>query len=132
MTPPEQENSRVPHSLARPQSASTAAPEPGKGASPEEIEDDLARTRRELGDTVEALTEKLDVKSQARKQIDVSKHRVAEQANNAREHAARYSSLVKARLTDEHGRPTMNTWIGAGALVATTALVLVLVGRARR
>jgi hypothetical protein len=45
----------------------------GSGAkatsSPEEIRADIEQTRKELGDTVEALAEKTDVKGQAKQQI---------------------------------------------------------------
>ncbi|TDS83719.1 uncharacterized protein DUF3618 [Nesterenkonia aurantiaca] len=52
------------------------------------------RTRRELGETVGALAEKLDVKSQAREQINVTKDRIAEQSSEARQHAARFIGRV--------------------------------------
>lgn len=38
--------------------------------SPEEIRHDIDRTRGELGDTVEALAEKTDVKAQAKQRFD--------------------------------------------------------------
>ena len=44
--------------------------------SPEEIRADIDRTRLELGDTVEALGRKTDVKGQAREKVDEIKQRV--------------------------------------------------------
>jgi hypothetical protein len=38
--------------------------------TPEEIRQDIARTREELGDTVEALASKTDVKGQARAKVE--------------------------------------------------------------
>ena len=45
--------------------------------TPEEIRRDIERTRRELGDTVEALAHKADVKEQARVKKDELRQRVA-------------------------------------------------------
>ncbi len=38
--------------------------------SPEELRQDIEETRQQLGDTVEALAEKTDVKAQAKRRID--------------------------------------------------------------
>jgi hypothetical protein len=45
--------------------------------SPEEIRRDIEQTRVELGDTVEALGKKTDVKGQAREKVDDIKQRVS-------------------------------------------------------
>jgi ElaB/YqjD/DUF883 family membrane-anchored ribosome-binding protein len=45
--------------------------------TPEEIRRAIERTRLELGDTVEALSQKADVKEQARQKKDEVKERVA-------------------------------------------------------
>jgi hypothetical protein len=51
--------------------------EGGETRSPEELRRDIERTRLELGDTVEALGKKTDVKSQAREKVDEVKQRVS-------------------------------------------------------
>jgi ElaB/YqjD/DUF883 family membrane-anchored ribosome-binding protein len=48
----------------------------GEPQSPEEIRAEIERTREQLGDTVEALAEKTDVKAQVAKRIDAAKDRV--------------------------------------------------------
>jgi hypothetical protein len=48
-----------------------------KTRSPGEIQADIEATREELGDTVEALTEKADVKKQAKRKVDEAKAKVA-------------------------------------------------------
>lgn len=58
-------------------------PEPGPDAGMEDIEADIEATRRELGETVEALSAKLDVKQQAKDKVDETKHRVVEKAHTA-------------------------------------------------
>jgi Protein of unknown function (DUF3618) len=45
--------------------------------TPEEIRRDIEQTRRELGDTVDALSHKADVKAQARQKKDELQQRVA-------------------------------------------------------
>jgi ElaB/YqjD/DUF883 family membrane-anchored ribosome-binding protein len=48
----------------------TSQPSGEQEKSPEELRRDIERTREELGDTVEALAEKTDVKAQAKQRID--------------------------------------------------------------
>ena len=58
-------------------------PEPGPDAGVEDIEADIEATRHELGETVEALSAKLDVKQQARGKVDQTRQRVADKAHTA-------------------------------------------------
>jgi len=44
--------------------------------SPEQIEADIERTRREMGDTVAAVAEKADVKAQAKSKVEDTKARI--------------------------------------------------------
>lgn len=50
-----------------------AAETAGEPKSPEEIRADIEQTREELGDTVEALAEKTDVKAQAKNRLSAVK-----------------------------------------------------------
>lgn len=61
--------------------------EPGPDADIEDIEADIEQTRAELGDTVEALTAKMNVKERTREKVDETKHRVVDKADAVR-HAA--------------------------------------------
>ncbi|BBY16426.1 DUF3618 domain-containing protein [Mycolicibacterium litorale] len=58
-------------------------PEPGPDAGVEDIEADIEATRQQLGETVEALSAKLDVKQQAKDKVDETKQRVAVKAQTA-------------------------------------------------
>ena len=49
--------------------AMSATPEERHDKSPEEIRDEIEQTREELGDTVETLAAKTDVKMQVKKRI---------------------------------------------------------------
>jgi ElaB/YqjD/DUF883 family membrane-anchored ribosome-binding protein len=53
-----------------------SAEEKQESRSPDEIRDDIERTRGDLGDTVEALAAKTDVKGQAKQRVDEIKGRV--------------------------------------------------------
>ena len=51
--------------------------------TPEQIEADIERTRREMGDTVAAVAEKADVKTRPRLKVDEAKVRLKERAQAA-------------------------------------------------
>jgi chromosome segregation ATPase len=52
------------------------------GQDPEEIQREIERTRGELGDTVEALAQKADVKAQAKQKIEDTKSSVSEKKDH--------------------------------------------------
>ena len=52
---------------------------------PEQIREEIEATRQELGDTVEALAAKADVKTRVREKIDSTKESAAEKLGKARE-----------------------------------------------
>ena len=70
-------------------------------AADAELREDIERTRQELGETVEALAAKTDVKTRARKKVGQAK----EQAT-ARAAAARQKALSAARPAAEHVQGT--------------------------
>lgn len=96
--------------------ASNPRPEPGPDAGIDDIEADIEQTRNELGETVEALQAKLDVKERAKDKVDETKARVAEKADTLR-HTA----------TDHPGRT-----VPVAAIVAVLAVVGIIVWRRRR
>jgi ElaB/YqjD/DUF883 family membrane-anchored ribosome-binding protein len=51
------------------------------GSEPEQIQEEIERTRAELGDTVEALAQKADVKRQAKRKIQETKASAATQVS---------------------------------------------------
>lgn len=88
-------------------------------ASAEEIVADIERTRGELGDTVDALSQKLDLKAQAGQQVQAARAGATEKLHQARD-----------AVTDDDGKPTPAAGAIAAAVVAL--LVGVLVWRRRR
>ena len=55
---------------------------------PEDIRSDIEETREQLGETVEALAEKADVKGQAKAKVDETKQRFTRKATDAKEKIA--------------------------------------------
>ena len=79
--------------------------------TPEQIEADIERTRRDLGDTVAAVAEKADVKAQAKQKVDEVKARLRSAApDSAGDGAGKVGQVAK-----ENRRPLI---IGGAVLVA--------------
>jgi hypothetical protein len=78
------------------------------------IEHDIAQTRQELGETVEALSARLDLKARAKQRIAATKQR----AQNA--------------ATDEDGRLKPVVSVGGAMMAALTLVGLLLVWKGRR
>ena len=72
-------------------------PEPGPDAGIDDIQADIESTRKELGDTVGALSAKLDVKERAKHKAAESKERIADTAQSVR-HVATEDPRVKVPL----------------------------------
>ncbi|WOF22445.1 DUF3618 domain-containing protein [Microbacterium betulae] len=108
-----------------------AAPEPAKGSSPDEIEADIERTRRSLGETVEQLAGKLDVTSRAKHRIDTAKARIADQVSAVGGRLTTYVDQARESLTDDRGKPNAKGWIGVSIVVAVVGVVLFVVRRRR-
>jgi hypothetical protein len=90
-------------------------------SDPEEIRHDIEQTRQALGDTVEALSHKIDVKAQVRSKVNQRK-----QALRQRRQEAKAKSLKLGEEARERSAP-----IGMAAALAALLLVLLLVRRHR-
>ena len=73
--------------------------EPRQGAKPEDIEKDIERTRADLGDTVEALQHKLDVRSQARERMATMRDQAGSMATSVKAQATRPATMIAAGAT---------------------------------
>lgn len=83
--------------------------------TPEEIEADIDRTRRDMGDTVAAVAEKADVKAQAKLKVEEAKARVKERVDAAKPDSAGDGAGKAGRLASEHRRELV---IGGAVLFA--------------
>lgn len=125
----------------------------GATDDPGELREEIEKTREELGDTVEALSHKVDVKGRVSDGIDDRKHQAKETAAHAREtvtHAAAAAqqqaaeAAASARATAEHAAASARaTAEQAGqkaranrtpviAAAAGVAVLLALIVRKRR
>ena len=83
--------------------------------TPEEIEADIEQTRRDLGDTVAAVAEKADVKTQAKLKVDEAKARVKEKVGAAKPDSAGEGAGQAGQFASDHRRELV---IGGAVLVA--------------
>ena len=95
---------------------------------PEQIREDIERTRREVGETAAALAEKADVSKQAKAKVDEVKERVAGKG-------AETIGKAKEATPDSAGQAASNVAETAGRnrgplLIAGAALAGFLLGRA--
>jgi ElaB/YqjD/DUF883 family membrane-anchored ribosome-binding protein len=105
----------------------TSRPKVEKGArsdeprDPEEIREDIETTRAELGDTVEALAEKSDVKQQVKSRLDDRRAQLKDKAGTVR---AKISSPSPHQAQEgagqlaEHARQQPLPYATAGAFAA--------------
>jgi len=103
---------------------------PGKNASADELETDIERTREDLGNTVDELTAKLDVKAQAQHKVQDVKHRATEQAHTAQVRVGQAAARAKETARDDQGKVKPAFPVGAAVLVA--AVIALVVWRWRR
>jgi hypothetical protein len=94
-----------------------SVPEPGPEAGIDDIQADIERTRTELGDTVGALSAKLDVKERTKEKVGETKDRVIDKADSLR-HTA----------TDN---PSRTVPVAAVALIGAVAVGVVIWRRRR-
>lgn len=102
--------------------------------SPDEIESELEQTRQDLGETVDALSAKFDVKSRAKEQVAVTKQRASDQFHVARGRAAAAAAKGKDAATDDEGsvKPVVPATAGGVALLVLGVLIVVVRRRRRR
>jgi len=70
-------------------------------ADPEEIQREIEQTRAELGDTVEALAAKADVKAQAKNKIDETKASVSEKLDETKASVTEKIDETMASVTEK-------------------------------
>jgi hypothetical protein len=96
-----------------------ARPEPGPDADIDDIQTDIEQTRKELGETVEALSAKMDVKQRAKDKAAETKEAVVEKA-----HAVQHATI-------DDGRAKVTVPMAAVAVVGAAMLVWFLRRRRR-
>lgn len=133
MTTPEPPRSpQSPSSPQPPQASQSSGSEGDHEPTVEELEAQIEQTRMDLGDTVEALSAKLDVKSRVKSGAGDVAHRGKEQIDVVRSRASAVLTQARDAALDERGRPQPPVLAGvAGVLILATAVVVVVVRRRR-
>jgi hypothetical protein len=80
--------------------AKKATEESGGTREPEEIEQEIEQTREELGETVAALTDKANVKKQAKAKASGAKKRAAAKKDAAKEKAAATKEQIASKAKE--------------------------------
>ena len=97
---------------------------------------DIEQTRAELGETVQALAAKADVKARAKEQVEYTKQRVRDQVavatGRVKETATQYGHTVAEQAQDTGERVKRNPVPIAAVAAAAVALVAILVVIRRR
>jgi ElaB/YqjD/DUF883 family membrane-anchored ribosome-binding protein len=109
--------------------------EPGPDAPVEDIQADIDKTRDELGQTVEALAAKADVKGQAKQKAFDTRDRLTEKAVQTRDVVAQKAtaaqSATREALTDDAG--SVKPVVPVAAVIAASIVVIgIVVWRRRR
>jgi uncharacterized protein DUF3618 len=99
----------------------------------EAIQNDIELTRRQLGETVDALTARLDVKARTRARFQTTRDRAVDGIGTARARARSLAADAQDRATDERGTVRREVLVTAAvvALLAVAATT-VAVRRGRR
>jgi hypothetical protein len=107
-------------------------PEPDAGVDDIKagIKADIEATREELGQTVEALSAKLDVSHQAKQKVDDAKAVVVDKVDTLRAKGSDVGSQVAGAATDDRG--SLRPAIPAVALAVAAVVVGILIWRRRR
>lgn len=110
-----------------------AAPIDGSEAADlEQIQANIEQTREELGETVEALTSKLDVRSRAKMRITHVQNQAIGTLHTGRARVSQMTQSARRSATDKHGDPTPVVIAAAAGVAAVLVSVLVAAGWRRR
>ena len=97
-------------------------PEPGPDADIDDIRTDIDQTRKELGETVEALTAKMDVKQRTKDKATETKEAVLDKAAETKDAVVDQAHAVQHATMDD-GRAKVTVPVAAVVVVGTAALV---------
>jgi hypothetical protein len=105
---------------------------PGASLSADELQADIEHTREQLGNTVDALSEKLDVKAQTRHKMENLKRGGTAKVDAVRARGGQAATKAKNAATDGHGKPKAGLLAGEALAVALLAAGALVVWRRRR
>jgi len=98
----------------------------------DQIQADIEATRRQLGETVDALSAKMDVKGRTKARLAGVKDQAAVQVGTVKARASELTARSKDAATTAEGKPTPAVTIGTAAVVGGVVAVMVYVVWRRR
>ncbi|TQL68977.1 uncharacterized protein DUF3618 [Nocardioides albertanoniae] len=98
----------------------------GRKPGVEAIQADIEQTREQLGETVDELAAKLDVKSKTKARAADVKSQANEKAKLVQERATELGQSAKDSATDSQGNPKPSVLGGAASVAAVVLGVIVL------
>jgi len=105
--------------------------DPDRDLSQEELVADIEQTRAQLGDTVDALAQKFDVKAQARARADATKLRLRQQVTSLRSIGRRVGDKAKDVSVDRDGHVAARVPVAAVSTVVVLLAAILLRRRQR-
>jgi ABC-type microcin C transport system duplicated ATPase subunit YejF len=106
---------------------------PGPDAGIDDIQTDIEQSRKGLGETVEALSGKADVKDEVKQKVADTKDRITEKANETEDAAVATvdaaQSAARGAFTDITG--SLKPRLPIAALIAAAVVISVVVWRRR-
>jgi hypothetical protein len=103
-------------------------PEPGPDAGVDDLQADIVQTRQELGETVEALTAKLDVKERTKQKAVETKERATQKAAETKARVVDKAHSVQHAARDN---PEKSVPVAAIVLICALAVGLLMWRRRR-
>ena len=111
------------------------APEPGPDAGIDDIQADIEHTRKELGETIEALSAKADVKGRVKQKTADTKDRITEKAHESKDVVVEKAHAAQSAARDAVTDDTRSVKPGVpliAALIAAAVVIGPVVWRRRR
>jgi uncharacterized protein (DUF3084 family) len=96
-------------------------PEPGPDASIDDIRADIENTREELGETVEALSAKLDVKERTKQKALETKDRIGEKTRETKQRVVQATQRMRS---GDSGKPVASVVAIAVATAISGGIVV--------
>ena len=105
---------------------------------PDVLREEIRQTRADLGETVQALAARADVKARAKEQVEQTKQRVRQSAVQATERLKGqatqvvHSAVASAEDASQHARRNPIPWASVAAAGVALVVVLLVVRSRRR
>ena len=118
--------------MTSPKHSNGTDPTSGGSRDINEIQADIEQTRENLGETVDQLASKLDVKSRTKARASDVKSHANEKAKLVQERATELGQSAKDAATDDQGKPKSSVLGGAAGVAAVVVGVIVIASIRKR